>query len=158
MTNLTLDQVTNTQVGELMNLNISQLYELVREANHNIKKYTQVRDWLNGSIKLKYQNEIEKKREAKGSDTGVVHIKDSGFTISEEVKKTVVWDDKRLESVAESLVNMGKDPRDYITSTLKVPDKIYKSLDPDLKDRFDYARTIKHGTPKLTISMEDSNV
>ena len=154
MTKLTLEQVPRIAVGDLAAKPIGQLYELMDQAAKEAAHYKQIRDWLHGAVKIKYRQQLQTERASRGKDTGIIHIDDSGFVISEDVPKKVIWDQNMLESIAQQLANEGEDPTEYIKADLTVSERKYQSWPEKIKRQFADARTLIPNAPRLTIKRE----
>lgn len=151
----TIEQVPTIPVGTLAELPIKELHRLIAEAGDQSKRFKHMRDWLQGALRLKYRRQLEEERMRRGKDTGVIHIDDEGYVISEDIPKRVVWDQRMLERIAEQIAHEGDDPRDYIEIELTVPERRYQALPESLQRRFDDARTLVPSTSRLSIKQED---
>jgi hypothetical protein len=79
----------------------------------------------------------------------------NGLTAKCEISKKVEWDSDKLMDVAKTM------PWDRVVKLFKiafaVPEKVYDGIDavdPALRQKIDKARTVKYGSPKITLIKE----
>ena len=126
----------------------------MEDAKVHSRKYKQMEDWLKGAVNLKYRDLFNDLRDQAGKDTGIVHVKEDGFVISEEVPKKVTWDQDTLEELALELSVEGEDPAEYIEANLTVQERKYKAWPQSIQSKFDKARTLIPQRPRISIKQE----
>ncbi len=154
--NLTIFAIPEIPVGELAEQPIEALHKLISETKKAIAHYTHCKEWLEGAITLKYRKQLERERELNEKDTGVVHIEDEGFLLSQDIPKRIEWDQKALQRLAEVLSQQGEDPKEYIDVELSVSERKYQAWPPSISDRFEPTRKLIPGKPRLTVKRKEA--
>ena len=139
-------------VGELANIPIEPLNRLQHEATELIAKYAKAKDHINQAIRLKYADQLQRKREELGKDTGTVSVEDGDFTIAEDLPKKIDWDQEQLKRMAEQIAQAGDDVSEYIAVKYTVSEKSYEAWPQHIRQSFEAART--KGTGKSRISIK----
>lgn len=156
LSNLTIFAVPEIPVGDLAEQPIAALHRLLHEAKSAIEHYAHCKEWLEGAITLKYREQLERQRQLNEKDTGVVHIEDDGFTVSQDIPKRIEWDQEILHRIAAALAVKGDEPRDYIDVELSVSERKYQAWPPSISDRFEPARKLIPGKPRLTVKRKEA--
>lgn len=90
-TNLTTDNIFNMPIGNLAKCETKQLYEYLTEITQRLDQAKKMKDWIHSAIALKYDVFMEAKRRLLEKDTGVIHIDEPDFKITNDVPKKVEW-------------------------------------------------------------------
>jgi len=154
--NLTIFAVPEIPVGELAEQPIGVLHRLICEAKSAIEHYAHCKEWLEGAITLKYRAQLEHQRQVQEKDTGTVHVEDEGVTISQDIPKRIEWNQEELQRVADYLSQKGDNPHDYIDCELSVSERKYQAWPPSISDRFEPARKLIPGKPRLTLKVKEA--
>jgi len=73
--------------------------------------------------------------------------------ITETVPKRVEWDQDKLAELFAKIMQHGDKPSNYMRMELTVPEKMFESMQPEIKEMFSEARTVKNG--KATYKFEE---
>lgn len=151
-----LEKAQALSVGELSKLSAFDLMQLQLEADEVFKKAKSLKEWIDGSIALKYEDQIRSLRQQSGKDTGVVHIEDGGMCVTSDLSKKPSWDQQKLAEIVNRITQSGDDPSEFIDISYKVSERKYGAWPSSLKEVFAPARTLKTGKPtfRLNISKE----
>jgi hypothetical protein len=89
-------------------------------------------------------------------DLGTQRIAAGAFEVKVEVPKTVSWDQSGLEAAIATIRDQWEeDPAEYVTvetkTAIKVSEAAYKAWPTLIRKLFEPHRTVKAGTPKMTI-------
>ena len=57
---ITLEQLTNMQIGEIANLSQQEIQELIRDADEAIRKAKLLRKWLDGALEVQRRTRTKK--------------------------------------------------------------------------------------------------
>lgn len=157
-TNLTTDNILNVPIGNIAKYETKQLYELLTEATGKLDQAKKMRQWMHSAIALKYDVFMKTKRQRLEKDTGIIHIDEPDFKISNDVPKKVEWNQKLLGKVAGELVIKGTNLSDYIEVTYHIPEAKYNTLPLYIKDMVNPARIIKLGNPDYKITKRTQEI
>lgn len=141
---------------------MTTLEELIASKNNLLVKFMTIKNELD-DIENKITDIITpvlaQARTIQGKETGVINALVQGFNVKEDVPKTVKWDNSKLAAIYKNIAANDEDPEKYIKKTVKesytVPEKEFKSFEPEIKEFFNEARTIVHGQPKITIEKKE---
>lgn len=148
-----LFEVPNIPVGELASLSPSQLSSLQKQANDNLQKAKRLKEWLDSSINLKYQNQASNVRNVKDKATGTIHFNDGNFKITSILAKKVEWDQLKLKEAVSNIKESGDNPYEYVIATYKVSETKFNAWPEHIKRFFRNARILKTG--KETFKIEE---
>jgi len=97
--------------------------------------------------------QLQEVRFLQAKETGSVHITVDGVKITETVPKRVEWDQDKLAELFAKIMQHGDKPSNYMRMELTVPEKMFESMQPEIKEMFSEARTVKNG--KATYKFEE---
>ncbi|MEW8415678.1 MAG: hypothetical protein AB2690_00275 [Candidatus Thiodiazotropha endolucinida] len=142
---ITLETARDFSVAELTGLPTKDLMQLQAAATNALQKAKELKDWIDGSIALKYEAQAKALRAQTGKDTGTVHFDDDGVRVTTNLPKKPVWDQKKLSEIAKRITANGDDPSEYLDITYKVAERKYTAWPESLRESFAPARTLKTG-------------
>lgn len=88
-------------------------------------------------------------RSLQKKEFGAVNITMDGFKITETVPKKVEWDQSKLLDLFDAIITAGDKPSNYMKMELKVAEKDYDKMIPEVKAMFADCRTVKPGRPSV---------
>lgn len=156
MKNVTEQNLTDLQkipIGEISHYSTKKLYCLIQAATKAFELARKNKEWLEGAIALKFQQDLEQRRKHIGKETGIVKIADGNYQISSDIPKRIEWDQKLLSKLAEELRDIGNDPKQYMEIIYNISETKYKSLNEIERNIFLPARTLKLGKVKYQLSL-----
>lgn len=153
-----LNTIIHTPIGELASLEAYQLYELLEVAKLHWQRSKQTKQWLESAIAMKYSKQLLAKRQRLGKDTGIIHLDDNGFKLTNDIPKKPAWDQQKLAEVISKIEESGDDPSEYVEVTYKVPESKFKSWPSSIQNIFEPARTLKTGQPSYVLTPEHEEV
>ena len=146
---ITLDDLRNMQIGEIVALPAEQLALLQDAANEALRSAKAISDWLDSAITLKYTDRIVTARMEASKDTGTVRFDDGAVTVIADLPKRVDWDQALLAGLVERIRADGADPAEYVDIAFSVPERKYTAWPKDIRQEFEPARTVRTGKPKF---------
>ena len=151
-----LDAARHMAMGELLALPAEHLALLQEDARAGLDAANRMRDWIEGTIALRYEQRAVSARAAAGRDTGTVRFQDGAVEVVVDLPKRVDWDQSRLASLAEQIRAGGEDPGQYVEVSFKVAERAYTAWPERIRGAFEPARTVRTGKPtyRLTIMSE----
>jgi hypothetical protein len=157
--NLTTDNILNVPIGSLTKYETKQLYEYLTEANKRLGEAKKFREWIHSAIALKYDVFMKTRRQRLEKDTGIIHIDEPDFKITNDVPKKVEWNQDILGKLLAGFVAKGGNIPDYVEVTYHISEAKYNALPEKIKHQLNAARIIKLGKPiyKLT-KLDDTNI
>jgi hypothetical protein len=152
----TLDAARHMPVAEMLALPSEHLALLQEDARTALDAANRMRDWIEGTIALRYEQRAVGARAAAGKDTGTVRFQDGAVEVVVDLPKRVDWDQPRLASLAEQIRAGGEEPGQYVEITFKVSERAYTAWPDRIRAAFEPARTVRTGKPtyRLTIMSE----
>lgn len=141
----TLKSLVHLPVGNMANLSAETMALLQGEANEALRHAKMMKDWLEGTIALRYAGRAQDQRQSVGKDTGTVRFNDDNVTVVADLPKKVVWDQTTLSDLVEHIKGDGDDPTEYVDITFKVSERKYNAWPNHLKSAFQDARTVRTG-------------
>lgn len=156
MSNLiNLEQVPKTPVAELSNLPIDNLAILQKQAHQNLEQAKRLKDWIDGAISLKYQNQVQIVRQGQGRITGTIHLDDGDFKITSTIPKKVDWNQQKLRIAITRIKESGENPYEYVEASYKISETKFNAWPEHIQKVFRDARFLKLG--KETFKIEEIN-
>jgi len=149
---ITLSQASNIHIGELADLAADQLLDLQSQASDHFEKAKRLKEWIDGAISIKYQNDITTLRNKKNKVTGTIHFQDGDFKVISNIPKKVNWDQDKLQKAVSDIKESGDDPLEYVSITYKVSETKYNAWPEHIQKVFRKARLLKIG--KETFKLE----
>jgi hypothetical protein len=150
---ITLDDLRNMQIGEILALPAEQLVLLQDAANEALRSAKAISDWLEGAIALKYTDRAVMARMEASKDTGTVRFDDGAVTVIADLPKRVDWDQAQLAGLVERISAAGDDPAEYVDVSFKVPERKYAAWPESIRQTFEPARTVRAGTLKVKLEL-----
>lgn len=84
-----------------------------------------------------------------GKEFGAVNLSFEGFKVTETIPKKVEWDQEKLGDLFFKILKSGDKPSNYMKMKLEIGEKQYDAFDPNIREIFAEARTVKPGKPQL---------
>lgn len=150
---ITLDDLRNMQIGEIVALPAEQLVLLQDAANEALRSAKAISDWLEGAIALKYTDRAVMARMEASKDTGTVRFDDGAVTVIADLPKRVDWDQAQLAGLVERISAAGDDPTEYVDVSFKVPERKYVAWPESIRQTFEPARTVRTGALKVKLEL-----
>lgn len=150
---ITLDDLRNMQIGEIVALPAEQLALLQDAANEALRSAKAISDWLEGAIALKYTDRAVMARMEASKDTGTVRFEDGAVTVIADLPKRVDWDQAQLAGLVERISAAGDDPAEYVDVSFKVPERKYAAWPESIRQNFEPARTVRTGALKVKLEL-----
>jgi len=151
MTNLSIESITNLPMGELCALTPNKLMSLINDANARLEKAKHSKAWLDGALKLKYEDRAQDLRQLKGKDTGTISFDDSGVKVKANLPKQVSWDQSKLKTLVQRMRKDGDNPEDYVEVIYRVGERNYTAWPAPIRKCFEDARTLSTGKQTFTL-------
>ena len=151
MTTLSIESITNLPLGELCALNSKTLIALINDADANLKKAQRIKDWLDGALKLKYEERAQGLRQLKGKDTGSISFEDDGIKVIAALPKKISWDQSKLKTLVQRIRDKGDNPEEYVEVSYKVGERNYSAWPSHIRKCFEDARTLCVGKQTFTL-------
>lgn len=150
---ITLDDLRNMQICEIVALSAEQLALLQDAANEALRSAKAISDWLEGAIALKYTDRAVMARMEASKDTGTVRFDDGAVTVIADLPKRVDWDQAQLAGLVERISIAGDDPAEYVDVSFKVPERKYTAWPESIRQTFEPARTVRTGALKVKLEL-----
>lgn len=147
--------MVNNELTKLIDKMNSEATRLkVLEASFKKKKedveliYGKIQDIVAGPVSVT--------RKSENKETGTVNVLVSGVMVKHCVEKKVIWDQEKLAGIEKDIIDSGDKPEGYIEkkTIYGVNETLYSAFAPEIKAVFDVARTVNHGKPKMTFTVE----
>lgn len=143
-------------------ITMTTLEELIASKNSLLVKFMTIKNELD-DIENKITDIVTpplvQLREIQGKETGVITAMVQGFTVKQDVPKTVKWDESKLAAMYKNIADNDDDPEKYIKKKVEesysIPEKEFEKFEPEIKEFFSEARIIVHGKPKITIEKKE---
>ena len=142
-----LDAARHMPVADLLALPAEHLALLQEDARDGLDAANRMRDWIEGTIALRYQQRAVGARAAAGKDTGTVRFQDGTVEVVVDLAKRVDWDQPRLAALSEQIRAGGEDPGQYVEVSFKVSERAYTAWPERIRAAFEPARTVRTGKP-----------
>lgn len=136
----------------LKGYNLADLADLIDFADATKKEAEAAAKLLRGFVLDRNAVAIKAAYDAKGSDTGTVHVFAGGFDLEVNTPKKVEWDQDKLAAACAKIAAAGDNPGEYVKIERKVEEKAFTAWPSLLKRQFADARTLTPGTPTLKIA------
>lgn len=155
---VTIKEILHIPIGQLAKYKVEDLYHLMSQASEELERVKRTKQWIESAISLKYEEHIKAKRLRLEKDTGVIHLEDNGFKISNDIPKKVEWDQQKLAKVATTIAINGGDLSDYLETHYTVSENKYNNWSSEIKSLFASARVLKLGKPTYKLAKLDGEV
>jgi hypothetical protein len=148
-----LDAARHMPVTDLLALPSEHLALLQEDARSALDAANRTRDWIEGTIALRYEQRAVGARAAAGKDTGTVRFQDGVVEVVVDLPKRVDWDQTRLAALAEQIRAGGEDPGEYVEVSFKVSERAYTAWPERIRLAFEPARTVRTGKPSYRLTI-----
>ena len=148
-----LDAARRMPVSDLLALPAEHLALLQEDARAGLDAANRMRDWIEGTIALRYEQRAVGARAAAGKDTGTVRFQDGSVEVVVDLPKRVDWDQPRLATLAEQIRAGGEDPGEYVEVSFKVSERAYTAWPERIRIAFEPARTVRTGKPSYRLAI-----
>ena len=139
-----LDKMNEPEMSEISSENLATLVDGLTEMKERMEK-------LNAKIfqeqDRRFSRYAENIRTQEGKMTGTVRFVIDGYTIVADSPIAIKWDQEKLKETSRHLVQIGEDPYEYISFTMKVSESKHKAWTAKTRDLFEHARTVSFGKP-----------
>ena len=151
-----LDEIRAMPVGEIAALPAEQLALLQEDAEAALTAAKKLKEWLEGSIALRFGERAHTARRDAGKDTGTVRLVADGVIVVADLSKRVEWDQAMLAGVVERIRAEGDDPAEYVDTAFKVSERKYAAWPSAIRSAFEGARTVRTGKPVFKLSLAET--
>ncbi|HJD60042.1 MAG TPA: hypothetical protein LFW20_05265, partial [Rickettsia endosymbiont of Omalisus fontisbellaquei] len=146
------NDILNVPIGSLTKYETKQLYEYLTEANKRLDEAKKFREWIHSAIALKYDVFMKTKRQRLEKDSGIIHIDEQHFKITNDIPKKVEWRQDILGKLLAGFVAKGGNIPDYVEVTYHISEAKYNALPEKIKHQVNAARVIRLGNPVYKIT------
>ena len=153
-----LDAARQMPVADLLVLPAEHLALLQEDARAGLDAANRMRDWIEGTIALRYQQRAVGARAAAGKDTGTVRFQDGTVEIVADLTKRVDWDQARLAKLIPQIRAGGEDPAEYVEVSFKVSERAYAAWPERIRLAFEPARTVRNGRQSFKLTLKPEGV
>ena len=135
METIKYQDVKHVAIGDLAKLPAETLYLLIKQAKEKLEEAKLTHDWLTSVLSLKYEESVLAKRQRLTKETGIIHIEDGDYKLTNDVPKKPEWDQNKLLQIIAGIQKQGDDPSEYVTikTTYKVPESKYQAWPDSIK-------------------------
>ena len=155
MTDITLQNIESHPIGEIIALPPATLMGLLADAEEAARKAKLVREWIEGTVNLKYGQRFEALRRDQEKPYGVIHLEDNGCIVTCDLSKKPEWDQTKLAEITNRIRAGGGDVDEYVDISYRVAERKYAAWPEHLRQSFEPARTVKAGKPSYAIKIAD---
>jgi len=148
-----LDAARRMPVADLLALPAEHLALLQEDARADLDAANRMRDWIEGTIALRYQQHAVSARATAGKDTGAIRFQDGTVEVVADLPKRVEWDQARLATLSEQIRAGGEDPGQYVELSFKVAERAYTAWPERIRAAFEPARTVRTGKPTYRLAI-----
>ncbi|MBF0370495.1 MAG: hypothetical protein HQL52_13665 [Magnetococcales bacterium] len=152
---ITLEHLRRMPMGEVAALDPVTLTGLQDQANTAMERAKSIKDLLDGVLSRRYADRAALLRKDAGKDFGSIRFDDGEVTITADLPKRPVWDQKRLGEIVERIRRAGEDPGEYVEVAYKVAERKFTAWPAHIRSTFEAARTVKPGKPSFKLSLVD---
>ena len=140
---MTIREVLYIPIGTVSNYSVSLLYDLHKEAVAEFEDARKTRQWIESAIGMKYEERVRAKRMRLEKDSGIVHIEDDEFRITNYVPKKIEWHQGKLLEILAGLIANGVDVDGFVETIYKIPECRFAECSSSLQGSFAPARRIR---------------
>ena len=148
--------IAEMSVSQLANLPAAQLAEVDTNLDQAISWLKAARTKLDTALDQRFGPQGRESLQASGRDFGTTHLNVDGLHVKFDLPKKVVWDQKKLQSIAQRIVSSGEAIENYIDVKLSVSESRYTNWPPALQQQFSDARTVQAGKPVFNLKIDES--
>ncbi len=150
---LNMTDLRKMQISEIAALPVEQLVLLQEELNAHLNDARQLKERLDAALDRRFGQRARAIRASHGKDAGTVRFEDGAVTITADLPKRVVWDQKQLAAIAGRIRAGGEDPTEYVDIAFKVPERKFTAWPAHIRAAFEDARMVKTGKPSYRLSL-----
>lgn len=150
--------IAEMSVSQLANLTAAQLAEVDTNLDQAISWLKAARTKLDTALDQRFGPQGRASLQESGRDFGTTHLNVDGLHVKFDLPKKVVWDQKKLQSIAQRIVSSGEAIENYIDVKLSVSETRYTNWPPALQQQFSDARTVQAGKPVFNLKIDESQV
>jgi len=158
MEQVNLQNIPQIPIGEIAALPINELVALQAEADETLADAKKLKQWIDGAIRIKYEDAVAVARRDAGKESGTVHVMDEGYKISSTVSKRIEWNQKKLAEITQDIASNGDEVSEYVDVAYKIAERKYSAWPEHIRKIFEPARTFKTSLPTIKITIGDGGV
>lgn len=147
---LTLEDIGGMSNAQRMDITPDELLSLQQELDREKATLENHTHLLWSVFQARYADTCEGERD---KDTGIIHIHDGDYRISQDVKKNVRWDQKKLKPIIDDILARGDLVSDYLEASYKVPERKWTAWPRRTRDEFARARVEAPSRPSYSIGV-----
>ena len=145
----------STSVKNLAQLNGAELLALVDEVESIMALSHEVRAHLEAAIQYRYRFQDQRIRSQSGQESGQVTFNDGTVNIVSEVATATVWDQKKLNDIAQVILQQGEDPASFMQVTYHVDAQQFDEWPEVIQQAFKPALMLQQGEVMYTLLPSD---
>jgi len=149
---MTTKEVLHIPIGTVSNYSASLLYDLHKEAVAEFEDARKTRQWIESAIGMKYEEKVRAKRVRLEKDSGIVHIEDDEFRVTNDAPKKVEWHQGKLRGIMAGLIANGVDIDEFVETIYKIPERRFAECSSSLQGSFAAARRVRLGKESYKLS------
>jgi hypothetical protein len=154
---ITLSQASNIHIGELADLPADQLLDLQKQAIAHLDSAKRLKELIDNSISIKYQNDVTVLRDKENKVTGTINFQDGDFKVISNIPKKVDWDQEKLQKAVADIKETGDDPLEYVAISYKISETKYNAWPEHIQKFFRDARLLKTGKETFKLEKQGGN-
>ena len=139
--------MTDDQKGAIPPDQLVELYADLADAKAMLEAQSES---LHRAMSVRYADTFDGER---SKDTGLIHIEDGRYRISQEIKKNVRYDQKKIKTILAGLEAKGEDISEYVEVSFKVPERKHAVWPQALRKVFEPARIVHLPRPSYSIEV-----
>ena len=151
-----LADIWHMPIGTIAEMGPDDLLALLQQADDNLRRAKQMKEWLQGVLHHKYESKVHFIRQRLGKNTGRVRLVDEDVTVVADIPKRVSWDQEKLFPIVERLLSEGWDIEQIATPTLKISERQFQSLPYEICHQLREARTVTLGQEVFTLQAKET--
>ncbi|MBF0190252.1 MAG: hypothetical protein HQL99_03760 [Magnetococcales bacterium] len=150
---ITLNQLHQMPIGEVVALPAKTLAYLQQEANAAMGRIKLVNDLLDGVFVRRFSDRAASIRQETGKDFGLIRFQDDDVEVSMDVPKRPSWDQNKLAGIVQTIRESGDDPAQYVEIVFDVSERKYTAWPENIRRVFESARTVKSGKANFKLTL-----
>ena len=139
----------NDAVSAYDELPLARLQNSLESVQAEIEALEKIQGQIESAIANRVEPAVKEARDELQKYEGTVRVVVEDCEVKHTVAKRVEWDTKKLDQIAAGL----EDASHWIDFKLSISEKKYDAMPPVLRSQCDAARTIKHGKPKIELTI-----
>jgi hypothetical protein len=146
---MTMTLLKNDAVNAYEGMPLTRLQHSLESVQEEIAALEKVLAQIESAIANRVEPAVKEARDELQKYEGTVRVCVEDVEVKHTVAKRVEWDTKKLDQIAAGL----EDASHWIDFKLSISEKKYDAMPPVLRSQCDAARTIKHGKPKIELTI-----